>query len=158
MRSTLFVAAATVAFVVIAAAVGFVVYFCYDPGPPPIIDTVRCRDWPNCNKASADLTALLHKKFQVGTPASDLATALTNQGFRRLPEYNNTKCQPSGETAPSGAARLLCPPRDSNGSPKNELVYYWGRWAKVNRVTVGWSIDAKGRITYVEGYFSVGTP
>jgi hypothetical protein len=157
VRSTLFVAAATVAFVVIAASVGFVVYFCYDPGPPPILGTIRCHNGHDCNKASADLTALLQKRFQVGTPASDLETALTNQGFRRLPENENTKCVPSTKTVPSAVARLPCPPWDPNWSPRNELVYYWGRWAKLNRVTVDWSTDATGRITYVEGYFSLGT-
>ena len=88
-------AAATVAFVVIAASVGFVVYFCYDPGPPSILGTIRCRTGHDCDKADADLTALLQMKFPAGAAASDLETALTDQGFRHLPEYENSKCVPA---------------------------------------------------------------
>jgi hypothetical protein len=129
----------------------------FDPGPPPIIGQVVCNDYKpygECDSASAHATAVILRRFPIGSSALEMEEALTQQGFQRIPEQENlAHCLTGDQSAPVSGPYVYCPSWDPRWVPRNDLEYHWGSLPCDDHVEIMWSIDAKGDISHLEATY-----
>jgi hypothetical protein len=120
-------------------------------GPPPIAQGVITKeDWPHFEAASRKLTEVLQSKFPVGSREDILKSILLDQGFRPIvPPPSN--CIPPGQQVPVGVVFHQCLTPDQEEKRKRTLVYKWGGGVCIDSISVIWSSDELGALTYVEG-------
>lgn len=105
------------------------------------------------NKADVDrnLTALLRRKFPVGTSEDSLKSTLLGQGFTPLPPLA-ANCIPPGQPQPMGKVFTNCPTYDRD----KILEYRWGDGAVCgSTVTVRWATDDRRGITQLDSSYYV---
>jgi hypothetical protein len=107
-------------------------------------------DRGNWEVATSKLTAILKKRFPIGSSSAEVKVALRDQGFaplRQCPDPTVTKVGSSDNS-------FACA---ENWDPDHALHYAWGpRSPCRNDVTVWWSDDSRGRLTAIEGQYSCG--
>ena len=122
-----------------------------DPRPPPIAQgAITKEDWPHFEAASRKLTEVLQSKFPVGSREDILKSILLDQGFRPIvPPPSN--CIPPGQQVPVGVVFHQCLTPEQEEKRKRTLVYKWGGGVCIDSISVIWSSDELGALTYVEG-------
>ena len=117
--------------------------------PPPIVeDQLAGVDFRTQTEASRKLTALLQRKFPVGTNEATLESTLLNQGFKRLP-VPPIDCLPPGQPVPAGGVFPVCPTHDANKT----LKYRWGSVVCSQNIIIRWSADDRRNITRINGIY-----
>ncbi len=133
-------------------AVGALLSYGLDPGPPKIADGISCEDWRGCGAADRAINATLSRRFPLGSPSYVLDSELSDQGFRRDGIAFKT-CHAPDAPSPIGIAVIDCPSWDPHWNPRNRLAYHWGHIPCGNTLSVMWSADPAGRLTHIEGGF-----
>jgi hypothetical protein len=114
--------------------------------PPPIARGVITRDdWRDRRSAERKLTAVLEKKFPVGTSEDVLKSALLKEGFKFLGPPHPECVQPGQR--PTGRIFALC------YDPTKILDYYWISIGCSETVQVKWEVDDQRNIMRVEGIY-----
>jgi hypothetical protein len=117
--------------------------------PPPIVeDQLAGVDFRTQIEASRKLTALLQRKFPVGTSEGTLESTLLNQGFKPLPAPS-TDCLPAGQPVPSGRDFSVCPMHDANKA----LKYRWSSVVCSQNIIIRWSADDRHNIKLINGTY-----
>ena len=122
----------------------------YNSTPPIAQGVITKEDWPHFEAASRKLTEVLQSKFPVGSREDILKSILLDQGFRPIvPPPSN--CIPPGQQVPVGVVFHQCLTPDQEEKRKRTLVYKWGGGVCIDSISVIWSSDELGALTYVEG-------
>jgi hypothetical protein len=121
--------------------------------PPPLADGLRCNNWHTCSEQSQAFTAILLRRFPLGSKVDVLKSALLAQGFGRFLPTSITACLPHGQEAPIGKMVIECPEWDANWNPRNDLEYHWGGPLCGSGLIVRWSSNKGGRIAHLDGNY-----
>ena len=155
MPRILFWLSATIAAVVliIAVVIGYAtgVLIRY----PPIMEGIECADRLRCGEAAREFTAVLERRFPVGTPENLIETTLIRQGFSRDSEIP-TRCVLPGHPSPIGELVITCPFGDPTWNPKRRLVYGLGGFPCNKSIVVLWSVDDENKTAHIRGGFGGG--
>jgi len=115
--------------------------------PPTILGRmITKQDRYNWDQASAKVTALLKKRFPVGSSAAEVRLLLTDQGWEQLKE-----CPDRTLHKLENSENYAC---NENWDQDHAIHYYWGRNPCRHDVVVFWSFDEAGKITFIEGQYS----
>jgi len=127
-----------------------------NPGPPPIAEgQITSNEWMNWEEGGRKLTAVLERRFPIGTRESDLKSVLLTQGFRPVPPPP-ADCLPPGQVAPLGVIYNTCLTADQKEKLERTLKYTWGNGVCSEFVQIMWSANDRGEITRVQGsYYGV---
>ncbi|HJW41028.1 MAG TPA: hypothetical protein VJ476_07345 [Rhizomicrobium sp.] len=134
-------------------AVGFVVASFVNNQDPPLIarDIVDGEKWGDGPRTDKNFTAILTRKFPVGSPLQAMVDELTDKGFHPIaPPAAN--CVAQGKPVPTGAVYTICPTSDDW---KRTLRYEWGTVCG-NAAEVVWQTDTLGRIARISGVIEEG--
>src|SRR6266853_336585 len=99
------------------------------PGPPPILGGIRCdswQQWSDCEEPNRQFTALLQRRFPIGTTELLVKETLQREEFGQYEKSPATCLQP-GQVPRVGELSIGCPPWDPNWNPSNHLEYWWTR-------------------------------
>jgi hypothetical protein len=122
--------------------------------PPPIAEgQITEKDWHHWDDGGRKLTAVLTRRFPIGTNEATLKSTLLAQGFHfaKLPPPEN--CVPPGQSAPVGVIFYHCLSPDRKKALERTLEYIWGRFPCSQSLLVEWSVDDRGEIANVQGYY-----
>jgi hypothetical protein len=117
--------------------------------PPSITENeLAGANWGNKADVDKNLTALLQRKFPVGTSEDSLKSTLLGQGFKPLP-LPAANCIPPGQSQPVGRP---CPTYDRD----KIFEYKWGDGAICgSTITVRWATDDRRGITQLDSSYYV---
>jgi hypothetical protein len=129
-----------------------VVFALLAAGRPPAIARAEMTDQDWTRDAGRKFTAVLARKFSEGTKENTLISVLVAQGFRS-PEPPPDNCIPPGQRPPARVVFYGCLTEKQEKVRQRTLVYEWGGFICVDRVSVRWSADDHGGITNIQGTY-----